>query len=920
MSNQVPTTIQASPKFLDGSTGIQSWEDDVTINAYSFNGSGARVSYRKAGGFGIVGGRYDNQVDYDATQGAGERLEINFSGNVKQASLTLGWVSSQQDPTNLGVWKAFSTDGSLVASGALDYSTATKVGKTSYQLAIATNKKFARLTLEATASTGNKALKNDSEFSIQDMTYTRLDKTLMQSITAPKVSAPITLQATEASLGNGLGYKMWGDGVKVAGYKADGSKGRTTVGWGGIAVAGNRYDNQIDYDAQSGKSEVLEVNFNGSVRGVNIALGRMETSEWRNLPETGKWKAYDVKKNLVASGKLDPRSSKKLGDNTYSFKIDSNKDIASLEILATAYGNGTGTASKSNNSDFNLQSVTYSRVKGVSPSKPSKPPESLPSADADSVSTKANQGINIDVLANDSFGADGPSKNQFVIGDASNGTATIRKGGTPGNPLDDLIRYVPNKGFTGTDRFNYTIADANGDTSTATVKVKVTKPSIVEPPIFTPVEPPINKPAKPPVVKPPVVTDKKPNAVNDSLSTSEDNALVLKAKDLLSNDTLGDGPTTLTSVANNSNKGGKISKNSNGTYTYTPKANFFGQDSFSYSIKDADGDTSSATVKVNVKGVNDQPKAVKDSASVDAGKSVNIDVLRNDSFGGDGAGGLVTVGSADHGSVSIKTQGTSNPNDDVIRYVADKNFGGTDTFDYTIRDANGDKSTATVNVKVKAPVVAPKPPVVVPKEPNDLVGKRVNLSANKNVIGSNLWGGSVRLSAIGLNGSGAKVVYDTQFADKGFGVSSTNDRWSQIDYYAKNGSLRGVSEKLRLKFDTLVDNVELKVGMLGFNEGKNGNDETGKWTAYGAGGKKIGDGLIGPELSTLGKDKKFNGSYGSYPIEIDTSKPIAELVIEATGFGYGQGSPIGKSYGENNSDFNVMGISFDTLPNTQGGF
>ena len=707
--------------------------------------------------------------------------------------------------------------------------TATKRSKNSYRFVVTINKKLARLTSEATASLSSRTLKNDSDFSLQNLTYTPLDKRI-KTMKSLQISAPNTLTASEASLGNGAGYKPWGDGVKIAGYKADGSKGRTNFGWGGIAVAGNRYDRQIDYDAKSGKSEVLEVDFNGSVRGVNIVLGRMEASEWRNLQETGKWKAYDTKKNVVASGKLDPRSGKKLGDNTYAFKLDSSKDIASLEISATAYGNGKGTGRTDNNSDFNLQSVTYSRVKGVnSPNNPLKSSNSLPDADADSVSTKMNQGMFIDVLSNDSFGADGPSNNPIIIGEASNGSVSLRRQGTFGNPLDDLIRYVPNKGFTGKDQFSYTIADANGDISSATVKVQVTKPlnkpSIVKPPA-----------AKPPVIEPPTI-DKKPKVKNGL------------------------------------------------------------------------------------------PKAVKDTAVVDAGKSVNIDVLSNDSFGGDGAGGPITVGSADHGKVSVLTQGTTKIGDDVIRYVADKNFGGTDSFNYTIKDGNGDKSTATVKVNVKAPVVVPKPPVTkspAPKPSDNVGGQRVNLSAAGKFINSNqsshLWGGSVRLSAVGLNGAPAKVVYDTQFADKGFGVSSSNDRWDQIDYYAKNGNLRGVSEKLKLEFDTLVDNVKLTVGMMGFNEGKNGNDETGKWTAYDASGKKVGDGLLGPELSTLGKDTKVKNSYGSYPIAINTSKPIAELVIQATGFGHGQGSPIGKSYGENNSDLNVMGVSFDTLPNTQGGF
>lgn len=420
----------------------------------------------------------------------------------------------------------------------------------------------------------------------------------------------------------------------------------------------------------------------------------------------------------------------------------------------------------------------------------------------------------------------------------------------------------------------------------------------------------------PPPVTPPPVTNNKPIAADDTVSTNEDKSLVLAESALLSNDDLGDVPTAVTFVADDSSQSGKIIKNGNGTYTYTPRINFSGQDSFRYTIKDSDGDTSSASVNVNVSSANDLPTAVDDSAAVDAGTGININVLSNDSFGGDGPGGAITVGAADHGKVRIRNKGTATPSDDVIRYVADANFGGVDSFEYTITDANGDKSSATVRVDVAPSEVSP-PPINPGSQRIDLAAAESFVKPNQS---SPLWGDRVRLSAIGLDGARANVVYDTQFADHGFGISSAGDRWDQIDFYAKNGELSAVSEKLKLEFDTLVDNVTLTVGMMGLNEGRNGYDETGKWTAYNANGRKVADGLLSPELSTLGEDVKVRKSYGSYPIEIETSQPFAKLVIEATGFGNGQGSPIEKSYGENNSDFNLMGVSFETVPNTQGGF
>ena len=106
MNNQVRTSIQASPNFLDGSTGIPSWEDDVTTSAYSQSGSKAPVSYRTASGFGIVEDQYDNQVDYSAPRGAGEGREINFNGNRQVSKLYAGLSISRAGSEQAGRLKS----------------------------------------------------------------------------------------------------------------------------------------------------------------------------------------------------------------------------------------------------------------------------------------------------------------------------------------------------------------------------------------------------------------------------------------------------------------------------------------------------------------------------------------------------------------------------------------------------------------------------------------------------------------------------------------------------------------------------------------------------------------------------------------------------------------------------------------------
>jgi hypothetical protein len=50
--------------------------------------------------------------------------------------------------------------------------------------------------------------------------------------------------------------------------------------------------------------------------------------------------------------------------------------------------------------------------------------------------------------------------------------------------------------------------------------------------------------------------------------------------------------------------------------TYTPASNYYGPDSFTYAIIDAQGNIASATVSVTVTNVADVPVANPDSATV----------------------------------------------------------------------------------------------------------------------------------------------------------------------------------------------------------------------------------------------------------------------------------------------------------------
>ena len=149
--------------------------------------------------------------------------------------------------------------------------------------------------------------------------------------------------------------------------------------------------------------------------------------------------------------------------------------------------------------------------------------------------------------------------------------------------------------------------------------------------------------------------------------------------------------------------GGQVTVAANGSgVVYTPPTNFFGDDSFSYTIRDGAGNTDSADVAVKVLPSLVNPLAVDDSFTFQAGSTNNqMAVLANDLTGQNPPIGIVgfdnpTTG----GTVVLDNRGTANTGDDTLVYTPAAGFTGTDQFQYTVQDQNGATGTATVTVHV----------------------------------------------------------------------------------------------------------------------------------------------------------------------------------------------------------------------------
>ncbi|MCB8982495.1 MAG: tandem-95 repeat protein [Ardenticatenaceae bacterium] len=171
-----------------------------------------------------------------------------------------------------------------------------------------------------------------------------------------------------------------------------------------------------------------------------------------------------------------------------------------------------------------------------------------------------------------------------------------------------------------------------------------------------------------------------PTAAADAYATAEDTPLSVAAPGVLANDLDADGEA-LTAVLQTPAAHGSVTLNSDGSFIYTPAADFYGADSFTYAA--SDGQTSSAAeVLLTINPVNDAPTAVADAYEVDENSVLSVaapGVLANDTdVEGDGLTAVLDQPPA-HGSLHLHADGS-------FTYTPDPNYVGPDSFSYRASD------------------------------------------------------------------------------------------------------------------------------------------------------------------------------------------------------------------------------------------
>jgi Ca2+-binding RTX toxin-like protein len=191
----------------------------------------------------------------------------------------------------------------------------------------------------------------------------------------------------------------------------------------------------------------------------------------------------------------------------------------------------------------------------------------------------------------------------------------------------------------------------------------------------------------------------------DAFSVTEDAASV--SGNLLANDSVADlvAKIEITSAAT----AGTLTLGQNGAFTWDGGDAFqalaAGESraiTFSYRVTDMDGDTGTAQATITVQGLNDGPTAMADESKTDEDTAIKLDLLGNDSDVDGDALTLVSVSASDYGA-AIKLDGNAvvyDPSASAKLQALGAEETATDSFTYTVRDANGAEVTQTVTITV----------------------------------------------------------------------------------------------------------------------------------------------------------------------------------------------------------------------------
>jgi VCBS repeat-containing protein len=237
----------------------------------------------------------------------------------------------------------------------------------------------------------------------------------------------------------------------------------------------------------------------------------------------------------------------------------------------------------------------------------------------------------------------------ITFADNPDGSVTVNPDGT--------YSFTPTGDFTGETTLTYTVTDAGGAVTTNSVTITVGA-----------------------VEDEAVVTAAGGSGAEDSVITGS-----ITATDV-------DGAVTGIELVSGTAHG-VVELNADGSYSFTPAADWNGTDSFVVRVTDELGGTTEQTVTVTVGAVDDESVVTATGGAGAEDSVITGTISATDADGG--IVGIELVGDAAHGQLTLNADGS-------YSFAPDADWNGSDSFTVRVTDASGGTTEQTIDLHVAA--------------------------------------------------------------------------------------------------------------------------------------------------------------------------------------------------------------------------